>query len=217
MKKIIIVASFFVFALAEIWGLSIAKTAFFRAKAKESAENLYGIIVNQSAELRSGNIDSVLASESNLKDEISKFKKYSDNKELVLKLENYQSFILSARAEDAAKLNRLTKELNQTLTSDEGFKNQYESVADLAGALSFSSDIDFEKDYKENIKSLANVMKRANRCKNRCSAEEYTKIQQEYNNTKERLLELTSKMNDNILRDVQTNLLIEELKKVEEQ
>ena len=217
MKKIIIVVSFFVFALAEILGLSIAKTAFFRAKAKESAENLYSIIMNQSAELRLGNIDSVLASESNLKDEISKFKKYSDNKELVSKLENYQSFILSARAEDAAKLNRLTKELNQALTSDEDFKNQYELIANLTDALSFSSDMDFEKDYKEIIKSLANDMKRADRCKNRCSTEEYTKIQQEYNNTKERLLELTSKMNDNILSDVQTNLLIEELKKVEEQ
>lgn len=214
MKMKLGVLLIFAFALCEIFGLSLAKNKYFEQKTQETAENLYGIIVNQSAEIRSGNPEKVLASSDALKNEIAKFKKYSGQDELVSKLEKYQSFIGSNKMNELVAINQQIKSLNEQL-SDNDFKTQYESLNNLASTIKLESNPELEKSLQTSISKLAETMKRAGKCKNRCSAEEYAKIQTEYDGKKDEVLALVGRMNDNIQQDIQTNLLIEELKKVE--
>lgn len=211
MRKIICAVLIFAFAALEILGLNAAKGNFFKRKAQESAENLYGIIVNQSAEIRSGNIDNALASEAKLKDEIAKFKKYSGNNDMTARLEKYYDFVQSVRAMEIAEFNKIIKDLNPTLTNDGDFKEKYRSLSDIAENLNLESG----EELKGAIKKLSSAMRSASHCKDRCGSGEFAKLQQEYTEAKDNLLALVEEMNNNILNDTQTNSLIEELKKLE--
>lgn len=211
MRKIICAALIFVFAALEILGLNAAKGNYFARKTQESAENLYSIIVNQSAEIRSGNINNALASEAKLKDEIAKFKKYSGNNDMAAKLEKYYDFVQSARAMEIAEFNKIIKDLNPTLTSDTDFKEKYRSLSDIAENLNLESS----EELKGLVKKLSSAMRSASHCKDRCGPGEFAKLQQEYTEAKDNLLALVEQMNNNILNDTQTNSLIEELKKLE--
>jgi hypothetical protein len=186
----------------------------FREKYRslsDIAENLYGIIVNQSAEIRSGNIDNALASEAKLKDEIAKFKKYSGNNDITAKLEKYYDFVQSARAMEIAEFNKVIKDLNLALTSDTDFKEKYRSLSDIAENLNLESG----EELKDLIKKLSSAMRSASHCKDRCGPGEFVNLQQDYTEAKDNLLALVEQMNNNILNDTQTNSLIEELKKLE--
>lgn len=194
-------------ALFVFEGYSIIETKFQHdyARAQEISEEIQATILDISASLRNGEQEKYEQAKEKLAIEIADFGKFASESNLYNELEKYKAWLDSEETNNLLQLNAKVSSYNSQAAQAKDTKAQLEALKSL------QSELDFSPTSKEDLIKIIKIAERLEKCASYCLAEDYEKIRQDFTKQHEKMVNGWGKLNEEYSARFQAEALIERL------